>query len=155
MAFTPPELANRTPDTLIEMWADGTVRLLAPFTKTGVSLRGFTTHLVKGLVGEIPDLRGRVEHILTKQMHGIAITHLTSLLARRSAYGSRHANDPRSIIKILKAAAAIPDSIPQNIFGMFGMAKTKGANSSERIGVTMFAAKGWRRMPKRSSTPTT
>jgi site-specific DNA-methyltransferase (adenine-specific) len=32
----------------------------------------------------MPDLDERVTHILTKQVFGIGITHLTSLLARRS-----------------------------------------------------------------------
>lgn len=105
--FTPPELAGRMLDTVTEAWAadhDGAniwanpdVRFLDPFTKSGVFLREITTRLTEGLAGEIPNLQTRVDHILTKQVFGIAITHLTSLLARRSLYCSKHANGVHSI----------------------------------------------------------
>lgn len=107
--FTPPELANRMLDTLAEawaasngganIWADKTVKYLDPFTKTGVFLREITSRLTKGLEQEIPELEKRVNHILTKQVFGIAITHLTSLLARRSVYCSKHAKGEHSIAK--------------------------------------------------------
>ena len=48
---------------------------------------------------EIPNLEERVDHILTKQVFGIGITHLTSLLARRSVYCSKHAKGKHSIAK--------------------------------------------------------
>jgi len=44
-------------------------------------------------------LQKRVDHILTKQVFGIGITQLTSLLARRSLYCSKHANGKHSIAK--------------------------------------------------------
>jgi site-specific DNA-methyltransferase (adenine-specific) len=107
--FTPPEFANRMLDTLAEawaashnganIWADRSVRFLDPCTKSGVFLREITSRLTKGLAGEIPDLEARVSHILTKQVFGIGITHLTSLLARRSLYCSKHANGEHSIAK--------------------------------------------------------
>jgi site-specific DNA-methyltransferase (adenine-specific) len=107
--FTPPEFANRMLDTLAEawaanhnganIWADKTVKFLDPFTKSGVFLREITTRLIAGLEKEIPDLEKRVNHILTKQVYGIAITHLTSLLARRSVYCSKHAHGEHSIAK--------------------------------------------------------
>lgn len=107
--FTPPEFANRMLDTLTEawaadnggadIWADKTVRFLDPCTKSGVFLREITTRLSRGLENEIPDLEERVNHILTKQVFGIGITHLTSLLARRSLYCSKHANGKHSIAK--------------------------------------------------------
>ncbi len=107
--FTPPEFANRMLDTLAEawaanngganIWADSTVRFLDPFTKSGVFLREIANRLTKGLVNEIPDLQRRVDHILTKQVFGIGITYLTSLLARRSLYCSKHANGPHSVAK--------------------------------------------------------
>ncbi len=50
------------------------------------SLREITSRLTKGLADEISDLHERVDHILTKQVFGISITRLTSLLARRSLY---------------------------------------------------------------------
>lgn len=107
--FTPPEFANRMLDTLTEawasahggadIWADPTVRFLDPCTKSGVFLREITSRLTMGLAGKIPDLSGRVEHILTKQVYGIGITQLTSLLARRSLYCSKHAKGKHSIAK--------------------------------------------------------
>ena len=107
--FTPPEFANRMLDTLAEawaashdgasLWADSSVRFLDPCTKSGIFLREITSRLVKGLADEIPDLDERVNHILTQQVFGIGITHLTSLLARRSVYCSKHANGEHSIAK--------------------------------------------------------
>lgn len=105
--FTPPELANRMLDTMAEawakdhagadLWADKTIRFLDPFTKSGVFLREITSRLTVGLEKEIPDLQERVDHILTKQVFGIGITQLTSLLARRSLYCSKHAMGKHSI----------------------------------------------------------
>lgn len=107
--FTPPEFANRMLDAVAtawaednggaNLWADSSVRFLDPFTKSGVYLREITSRLVSGLAGEIPDLQQRVDHILTKQVFGIAITQLTSLLARRSVYCSKHAQGEHSIAR--------------------------------------------------------
>ena len=107
--FTPPEFANRMLDTLAEawaagnnganMWADSSVRFLDPCTKSGVFLREITSRLTKGLADEIPNLEERVNHILTKQVFGIGITQITSLLARRSLYCSKHATGKHSIAK--------------------------------------------------------
>lgn len=111
--FTPPELANRMLDSVADGWAadngganiwvDQNVRFLDPFTKSGVFLREITSRLTSGLEGAIPDLQQRVDHILTKQVYGIGITHLTSLLARRSLYCSKRANGPHSIAKSFTA----------------------------------------------------
>jgi site-specific DNA-methyltransferase (adenine-specific) len=112
--FTPPELANQMLDAVAEawaadygadIWADKTVRFLDPCTKSGVFLREITSRLTQGLADEIPDLEERVNHILTKQVYGIAITHLTSLLARRSVYCSKHANGRHSIANGFESAA--------------------------------------------------
>jgi len=107
--FTPPEFANRMLDTLeaawakdhggAKLWADKSVKFLDPCAKSGVYLREITRRLTQGLAREIPDLEKRVDHILTKQVFGIGITQITSLLARRSVYCSRHANGRHSIAK--------------------------------------------------------
>ncbi|MDA0815912.1 MAG: Eco57I restriction-modification methylase domain-containing protein, partial [Chloroflexi bacterium] len=107
--FTPPEFANRMLDTLAEawasshggadIWADKSVTFLDPCTKSGVFLREITSRLTEGLATVIPDLQERVDHILTKQVFGIATTHLTSLLARRSVYCSKHALGEHSIAR--------------------------------------------------------
>jgi site-specific DNA-methyltransferase (adenine-specific) len=106
---TPPELANRMLNTLADawaadhqgasLWANPSVRFLDPFTKSGVFLREITKRLTEGLQNEIPDLQQRVNHILTNQVFGIAITRLTALMARRSVYCSKFANGPHSIAK--------------------------------------------------------
>jgi site-specific DNA-methyltransferase (adenine-specific) len=107
--FTPPEFANRMLDILAEawaannggadLWADSSVKFLDPCTKSGVFLREITSRLNKGLATKIPNLQKRVDHILTRQVFGIAITKITSLLARRSVYCSKHANGEHSIAK--------------------------------------------------------
>ena len=81
------------------LWADKTVRFLDPFTKSGVFLREITSRLTEGLAQQMPDLQERVDHILTRQVFGIGITKLTSLLARRSVYCSKYANGAHSIAK--------------------------------------------------------
>lgn len=107
--FTPPQLANKMLDAVANawaanndgsnIWADPTVRFLDPFTKSGVFLREITSQLTRGLEQQIPNLEERVDHILTEQVFGIGITHLTSLLARRSVYCSKFADGPHSIAK--------------------------------------------------------
>lgn len=110
--FTPPEFASTMLDGVAEawaaghggadIWADPSVRFLDPCTKSGVFLREITARLTKGLASEFLDLEQRVDHILTKQVFGIGITHLTSLLARRSLYCSKLANGPHSVAKTFK-----------------------------------------------------
>jgi site-specific DNA-methyltransferase (adenine-specific) len=55
--------------------------------------------LIEGLEEEIPDLQKRVDHVLKSQLFGIGITKLTSLLARRSLYCSKHAAGEHSVAK--------------------------------------------------------
>ncbi|WGH09977.1 Eco57I restriction-modification methylase domain-containing protein [Rothia kristinae] len=105
--FTPPEFANQMLDTLAAAWAqanDGAdiwgnpdVTFLDPFTKSGVFLREIVRRLTEGLILAIPDLKKRVDHILTRQVYGIGITQITALLARRSIYCSKRANGPHSV----------------------------------------------------------
>ncbi len=109
--FTPPEFANSMLDTLAEawadshdganLWADKTVTFLDPCTKSGVFLREITKRLTDGLARKIPNLEKRVNHILSSQVYGIGITQLTSLLARRSLYCSKHAAGEHSIARDL------------------------------------------------------
>ncbi len=107
--FTPPEFAGRMLDTLAEawaaghggadIWADPSVRFLDPCTKSGIFLREITSRLINGLAEAMPNLEERVDHILTRQVFGIGITHLTSLLARRSLYCTKHARGEHSIAR--------------------------------------------------------
>jgi site-specific DNA-methyltransferase (adenine-specific) len=52
---------------------------------------------MQGLENKIPDKQERINHIFSKQLYGIAITELTSLLSRRSVYCSKTANGKYSI----------------------------------------------------------
>jgi site-specific DNA-methyltransferase (adenine-specific) len=111
--FTPPELANQMLDMLEKAWAednnganiweDMNIKFLDPCTKSGVFLREITSRLTTGLEKKIPNLEERVDHILSKQVFGIGITKLTSLLARRSVYCSKNADGEHSIAKSLKS----------------------------------------------------
>lgn len=96
--FTPPELANQVLDMLPEeLWSDSSATFLDPCCKSGVFLREIAKRLIKGLEDEIPDLQERLDHIYHKQLFGVAITELTSLLSRRSLYCSKFPNGKYSV----------------------------------------------------------
>lgn len=96
--FTQPEVANRMLDMLPEeLWHDSSATFLDPACKSGVFLREIAKRLIEGLKEEIPDLQERIDHIFHKQLYGIAITELTSLLSRRSVYCSKYPNSKYSI----------------------------------------------------------
>lgn len=96
--FTPPEVANRMLDMLPEeLWHDSSATFLDPACKSGGFLREIAKRLIEGLKEEIPDLQERIDHIFHKQLYGIAITELTSLLSRRSVYCSKYPNSKYSI----------------------------------------------------------
>lgn len=96
--FTPPGLVNKMLDLFPkEIWADKNITFLDPVSKTGVFLREIAKRLILGLESQIPDKQERINHIFTKQLYGIAITELTSLLSRRSVYCSKFANGKYSI----------------------------------------------------------
>lgn len=105
--FTPPSIAKEMLDAVADayaadhggasIWSSPSVTFLDPVTKSGVFLREITSRLTAGLAQEIPDINECVNHILTKQVFGMATTQLSSLLARRSVYCSKTANGPHSI----------------------------------------------------------
>lgn len=96
--FTPPGLVNEILDLLPKnIWKDKSSRFLDPRCKTGVFLREIAKRLDAGLVKEIPDRQKRIDHIFGKQLFGIAITELTAMLSRRSAYCSKTANGKYSV----------------------------------------------------------
>lgn len=96
--FTPPKLVNEILDMLPqELFKSKETTFLDPVTKSGVFLREIAKRLNDGLKDQIPDQQERVNHIFTKQLYGIAITKLTSLLARRSVYCSKKANGEYSV----------------------------------------------------------
>ena len=98
--FTPPEIANQVLDMLPEdLWSDPNATFLDPASKSGVFLREIAKRLIDGLEDEIPDLQERLDHIYKKQLFGIAITELTSLLSRRSIYCSKYPTSRYSVVQ--------------------------------------------------------
>ena len=96
--FTPPEIVNRMLDMLPqELFRSPDTTFFDPACKTGVFLREIARRLIKGLEPLIPDLQERIDHIFHKQLFGIAITELTSLLSRRGVYCSKYPNGEFSV----------------------------------------------------------
>lgn len=96
--FTPPDVVNQMLDLLPqELFSSPNTTFLDPACKTGVFLREIAKRLLTGLEKEIPDLQKRIDHIFHRQLFGIAVTELTSLLSRRSLYCSKYPNGPYSI----------------------------------------------------------
>ncbi len=96
--FTPPNVVNEMLDLLpSELWINKNAKFLDPASKTGIFLREIAKRLMKGLEKQIPDKQKRINHILTNQLYGIAITELTALVSRRSVYCSKTANSKYSI----------------------------------------------------------
>lgn len=95
---TPPNVAKQMLDILPkELWSDKNATFLDPCAKSGVFLREIAKRLIEGLKDEIPDLQTRLNHIYTKQLFGLAITEMTSLMARRTLYCSKFANGKYSV----------------------------------------------------------
>lgn len=106
--FTPPDVANAMLDMLPqELFKDPDATFLDPACKSGVFLREIAKRLIEGLADEIPDLQERIDHIFHKQLYGIAITELTSLLSRRSVYCSKYPNGNYSVSKFENAEGNI------------------------------------------------
>ena len=96
--FTSPKIVNEMLDLLPqELFENPETTFLDPCTKSGVFLREIAKRLLVGLENKMPDLQERINHIFTKQLFGIAITRLTSLLSRRSLYCSKTADGKYSI----------------------------------------------------------
>ena len=98
--FTPPNVVNQILDALPqELFRSPDTTFLDPVCKSGVFLREIAKRLILGLQDVIPDLRERLDHIYKKQLFGIAITELTSLVSRRTLYCSMCADSPYSIVR--------------------------------------------------------
>ena len=98
--FTPPEIVNQMLDMLPqELFKNPDTTFLDPACKTGVFLREIAKRLIKGLEPQFPDLQERIDHIFHKQLFGIAITELTSLLSRRGVYCSKYPNSEFSVTR--------------------------------------------------------
>lgn len=129
--FTPPDVANRMLDLLPgEVWSDSSLKFLDPACKSGVFLREIVKRLDKGLADEIRGREERIGHILSNQVFGIAITELTALLSRRSAYCSKNAAGRFSISRSFQSSAGNIHYIDKRHFWERG--KCKFCGMSER-----------------------
>jgi len=96
--FTPPKLAVAMLDILPrDLFRRPDTTFLDPVCKSGVFLREIARRLNAGLKDQMPDEQARINHILTKQVFGLATSELTSLLSRRSVYCSKKADGKFSI----------------------------------------------------------
>ena len=106
--FTPPDVANAMLDMLPQdLFKNPDIKFLDPACKSGVFLREIAKRLLKGLEPQIPELQERIDHIFHNQLYGVAITELTSLLARRSVYCSKYPNSEYSVSKFEDAQGNI------------------------------------------------
>ena len=113
--FTPPEIVNKMLDMLPqELFESSETTFLDPCCKTGVFLREIAKRLLKNqmlgyekVIESInqkaendeelstddlyfkKELQQTIDHIFHKQLFGIAITEMTSLVSRRSVYCSK------------------------------------------------------------------
>ena len=129
--FTPPELANRVLDLLPkELFTNPKTTFLDPFTKSGVFLREIVKRLDRGLASQIPDRQKRIDHILHNQVFGIAITELTSYLARRSVYCTKTANGRYSVSKFSTSSGNI---LYKNLSHTWENGKCKYCGASQAV----------------------
>lgn len=95
---TPPAVAARMLDLLPpELFRSPATTFLDPFTKSGVFLREIVKRLDRGLERVIEDRRERIDHILHRQVFGIATTELSAHLSRRTLYCSKDASGQYSV----------------------------------------------------------
>lgn len=96
--FTPPKFAGAMLDILPpDLFHSPDTSFLDPVCKSGVFLREIARRLNAGLKSQMPDDQTRINHILTRQVFGLATTELTALLSRRSVYCSKKADGKYSI----------------------------------------------------------
>ena len=102
--FTSSKLANQILDSLpSQLWKNPEVKFLDPTCKTGVFLREIAKRLNTGLKIRIKEQKKRINHIFTKQIFGISITEITSLMSRRTVYYSKWASRGKSACRNFKS----------------------------------------------------
>jgi site-specific DNA-methyltransferase (adenine-specific) len=115
--FTPPKIANAVLDLLPdEVWSSPDLRWLDPATKSGVFMREITRRLLVGLEDVLPDPDERLDHVLRAMVFGVAITDLTSLMARRSLYCSKDATSARSTVAMEHPAGNVWFGRTEHVF---------------------------------------
>ena len=92
--FTPGYLAREMLDALPnEVWNSKTT-FLDPTCKSGVFLYEIYNRLMKStsLIEEIPNPKDRREHIINKQLYGIAMVDTCKLISMRTVFGELRAD---------------------------------------------------------------
>ena len=131
--FTPPKFASAILDILPQdLFRRPDTTFLDPVCKSGVFLREIARRLNGGLRDQMPDDQARIDHILTRQVFGLATSELTSLLSRRSVYCSKKADGKFSIA----TAFTKPDGnirLPkaEHTWNGSGKCESCGANQSD------------------------
>ena len=131
--FTPPDVVNQMLDLLPqELFDSPDTTFLDPACKTGVFLREIAKRLLERQVPNYKEMLSRIDekkknginltpndelfmqvlqehidHIFHKQLYGIAITELTSLLSRRGVYCSKYPNSEFSVTRFEDAQGNI------------------------------------------------
>lgn len=96
--FTPPKLANAMLDLLPQdLFRRSNTTFLDPVCKSGVFLREIARRLNDGLKDQMPDTQARIDHILSRQVFGLATSELTAAISKRSVYCSKKADGKFSI----------------------------------------------------------
>jgi site-specific DNA-methyltransferase (adenine-specific) len=131
--FTPPKLASAMLDILPQdLFRRPDTTFLDPVCKSGVFLREIASRLNVGLRDQMPDDQARINHILTKQVFGLAITELTAILSRRSVYCSKKADGKYSIATTFtKPDGNIRLPKTQHVWNNAGKCEWCGANQGE------------------------
>ncbi|MDR0588552.1 MAG: Eco57I restriction-modification methylase domain-containing protein, partial [Burkholderiales bacterium] len=86
------------------LFEDSTTTFLDPGCKSGVFLREIAKRLIRARYPDFEKPEGEkpsqnfLDHIFRKQLFGIAITEITSLMSRRSLYCSKYPNSRFSIV---------------------------------------------------------
>jgi len=100
--FTPPKIVNEMLDLLpSQIWSNPDAKFLDPSCKSGVFLREIAKRLLVTLTDIFPNETQRKEHIYKNMLYGIAITEITSMMARRTLYYTKDATNPLySVVKM-------------------------------------------------------
>ncbi|MCA9292800.1 MAG: Eco57I restriction-modification methylase domain-containing protein [Phycisphaerales bacterium] len=131
--FTPPKLASAMLDILPQdLFRRPDTTFLDPVCKSGVFPREIARRLNEGLKDQMPDDQARINHILTKQVFGLAITELTASLSRRSVYCSKKADGKFSIVtSFTKSDGNVRLPTTQHRWNKNGRCQACGANRAE------------------------
>ena len=97
--FTPPKIVKQVLDTLpSKIWNEKSLKFLDPGCKSGVFLREISKDM-NGLIKDFPDEAERRNHIFKNMLYGNAITHLTSLISRRTHIIPRNQIKDYSVVR--------------------------------------------------------